>query len=108
MISSMASVESLGKLIMGLYAIRDEFPFLAMCSDTVDSAVRITYFDISMNGDVGFSAEYHTDDIRDFYGYFNDDRRILNESILIIMQEVLFALVGRETTGIGTYQEIMK
>lgn len=107
-ISSMASVESLGNLIMGLYAMAHEEEFRQEIRDTVDKAVKILYFDISMNGDVGFSAKYHTDDIEAYYGLFNDDRRILNESILVFMQQVLFELVGRDTKGMGSYEEVMK
>ena len=104
----LASMESLGSLIMGLYAMKHELEFREEILETVYKGVNIYYFDISMNGDIGFFADYPTDDIRDYYGYFRDERRILNESILVFMQQVLFELVGRETKGVASYKEVMR
>lgn len=106
--SALTDIESIGKLFMGIYALSHEEEFRQEIRDTVNSGVKILYFDISMNGDVGFSAKYPTKDIEAFYSYFRDDRRILNESILVFMQQVLFDLVGRKTDGIGSYYEVMK
>jgi len=75
---------------------QNEAEFYAMIRRDFAKRLRISFFDDDGSGELNYELKYKHWYLIPYYFFFRDRRRILSETAIIVAEEYLFKLTGRQ------------